>query len=183
MSKEYLYYKVTGGAVQAAYDRWRATYDTQREVRNELLLEFGSSGCYASPQHVVGLVFTGDSKPPAGWKAVIGEPTVFRPHGGAVGMKAIRKRFEAAKLNDAEAFQAEVLGKHNPFHFMDGLSIRFMVFEFIGKTLVLLVPKLEQPREGTGEGRFTPPDDQCVLMKTSEYWQLKELLAESVKEK
>jgi hypothetical protein len=175
MSKECLYFKIIGGAVKAAYDKFQDLRKVQWEARQNLCKEFGAETTYANQSEVVGLVFNDGQTPPDGWKQVSGEPTVFKPHGNTAAMKAVRKRMrEDYPLCDARKFQELVIGTDNVFYFMDGMSMRYMVFETISENLLLLVPKVEG---GDSKGKWIPPDDGCIPLKTSEYWQLKESVA------
>lgn len=182
MSKEYYYYKVTGGAVRAAYERWLAVYKQQKAARDALAVSFGASGTYANRNVVKGLVFEEGQTPPDGWRTVDGERTVFAPYGPGKAAKDIRKRFREHPLHDATDLQDAVIGKPSHFRFMDGMCIRFMTFELLGDQFILLVPKVERPGAvNDGESGWEPPDDQCVALKTSEYWQLKEAEEDCVK--
>lgn len=172
MEKAYHYFLITGGEIQAAHEKFMALRDSQWDARAKLCEEFGAKACYANECRVVGLVFSPEKTPPAGWKQVKGEPGVFRPHGR--GFNELRKRMEQDyPFSGASKFQELVLGRDNPFEFMDGMSMRFMIYEKIGQHLILLVPKLEK-QAAWFEGKFVPPDDKCTPLKTSEYWRLKE---------
>lgn len=177
MSEKYKYYKVTGGAVKAAYDRWLAERTRQAEERNKIVAEFGASGTYSSTNEIVGLVYSDEKRVPEGWKNYPGQPTVWRPVGQKKEAKLIRERFRNAKLVSSEEFQAEVLGGSDPFRFMDGVVIRFIIFEWIGDIFILKVPHIEDPRF-EGQEVWNPPDEHCIPLKMSEYWQLKESLEE-----
>lgn len=167
MSGDYLYYKVTGGAVMAAKERFVARRSAEFEKRQELAKEFGASGTYADRDTVVGLVFEEGETPPSDWVKVPRESKVWKPNPRTKEGKALKAKFNLP-LSDLRQFQTEVLGTFDYFRFMDGLTVRWMGYETIGDTLVLLVPKR------TENDSWTPPDEQCVLLKTSEYWALKE---------
>lgn len=166
---EYLYYKITGGLVMAAYKKFVALRSSQGEARQAIEKEFGAKGSYGSDRGLVGLIF---DRPPAGWRQIKQEPTAYRPPLGKAG-REITKRLASCRLDGAKKFQALVMGHDNPFLFMRGMTCLFMIYERIGKTLILCVPFIENPAVEHLE-RWTPPDKHCVRIKTSQYWALKE---------
>lgn len=167
--KEYYYFKVTGGAVMAALERWKAKRAECTEARRVIEQEFGANGIYGNSAGLQGLVFP-KGNPPPGWDRLRHHIDVYRPTGKTKEGKALRKRLQSLKQVDALQFQTEVLGedRDNPFRFMDGLSMRYMTFETVGDVVILRVPKTKPSDE------WTPPDEFCMPLKTSEYWQIKE---------
>jgi hypothetical protein len=163
------FYLITGGAVEAAFDRWHAKFKEQQAARLAFRTEFGADGVFANRHGLAGLVFENDKPGPAGWKKDREYPEVWKPHGR--GHKEVRERMKNLPLVSNQEFQDEVMGKDSMFHFMDGLVITWMTLEKVGSCSVLHVPKC---------GKFEPPDEFCNLLKTSEYWLLKE--AQEVKE-
>jgi hypothetical protein len=175
MEKEYLYYKVTGGKIQEAYNKWLELYDKQQAARVSLCKEFGASLVFANSRGVEGLLFKDGQTPPTEWKRKDGHPKgVYSPFGSTKEMKAIRKRLKNNyQLADYWKFQEFIVNREDPFYFMDGMYMRCMGFELIGDQFILLVPKIEKTT-------WTPPDEFCTLLKNSEYWQLKENITETV---
>ncbi len=172
---DYTYYRVIGGKVKAAFDRFVALREEQHSARKRLMAEFGASGIYANEHVVEGFIFKNDASVPAGWKPHAKEPKVHRPHGPGADKKALRARFRNDyPLAGIQKFQDLVIGERSDLHFMSGLRISTMGFELIGEALVLLVPKIE-------ETPWSPPDAECVPIRASEYWTLKEVEAEAVK--
>lgn len=167
--KEYYYFKVTGGAVMTALERWKAKRAELTEARRRIEQEFEADGLYGNSAGLQGLVFP-KGNPPQGWERIRNQIDVYRPTARTKEGKALRKRLSELKQVDALQFQTEVLGedRDNPFRFMDGLSMHYMTFETIGDVVILRVPKTKPSDE------WTPPDEFCIPLKTSEYWQIKE---------
>jgi hypothetical protein len=168
-TKEYHYFKVIGGAVMDALNKWKAEYTVKRDARNAAMEEFGADKYFGNSAGLQGLVFT-PGKEPEGWEKVRGHYDVYKPTGKTKAGRELRRRLARLDVPDALQFQRYVLGEKtdNPFRFMDGLSMYYMVFETIGEVTILKVPKTPQ------KDQWTPPDDQCIPLKTSEYWQIKE---------
>ena len=170
MSIEYLYFKITGGVIRAAYDRWFAIRNAQWDADQALCAEFGAKGTYGTSHFISGLVFASDAKIPEGWRQNSKEPSVWSPSGAKKEMKALKARLRNHQLVGAAEFQVEVMGHFNPFFFMDGLSMYYMVPERLGETLILCIPDVT----GGDSGKWTPPDEFCIPLKKSEYWQIRE---------
>lgn len=173
---EYIYYRVNGGAVKAAHERWLAKRKLQIEARRAVHDEFDADGTYANDYGILGLVFKAPKTPPAGWVSVRDE--VWKPNPRTKEGRKTRDRISKLPLCGAAEFQNEVLGQNDPFRFMRLPYIRHMVFEIIGGVLILCVPA-----DGLGKqlAEWNPPDDQTVPLKNSEYWQLKEQAASVAK--
>ncbi len=166
MDTERNYFKITGGAVKAAFDRFMTTRIAQVKARKDFCTEHGASGSYASWKEVSGLVFEEGQKPTdlTIWEHM--HQNIWKPKGNTKQARELRKRMRALPLADAQIFQSEVLGVNNAFTFMIGLRVLFMSFEHIEEQLILSVPITPTP--------WTPPDEHCVPLKMSEYWEMKE---------
>lgn len=169
MSKEFHYFKIMGGAVLAAFNRWHEKFEAQQAARRALLVELNASSLLGNNRRIVGVKFNGE--PLEGWSSAKDFPGYYKPSGNSKAMKAMREKLAGYSLNGAQEFQAEVLGIDNPFSFMDGQYIRFMAFERIGDIKILLVPNCAC---GDFKGGWNPPDEFCVPLKNSEYWAIKE---------
>ncbi len=173
MSATYRYFKVTGGKVMEAYQRFVEKRQAQQLARRAVQVEFGASGFYGNDRGLVGLTF---KKPREGWRPIRGASTARKPPLGKEG-RGISERLKKLSLAGAKEFQAEVTGSDNPFRFMAGMTCHFMVYDKIGDTLILEVPEVVNPGVKSGEGEWQPPDEHCVPLKKSEYWALKEIEA------
>lgn len=167
---ETIQYKVNGGKIAAIIQEFIELRASQRKARNAMEKEFGAKGCYANDREVSGFVF---STPPEGWRQVRTWAGVFKPPLTKDG-KEIIKRMKQLPLAGAREFQAMILGEDNPFRFMTGLHIHYMTFEQVGTATILHVPKSKQPAVEDNKNGWHPPDSQCELLKTSQYWELKE---------
>lgn len=175
MKIENRYFKITGGAILKAKKRFLAKVDAATAARNEVKKEFGAKGTYGSEDGVFGLVF---DTPPPKWRPVPHQENVYKPPLGKEG-KVISDRLKTLTMPTAGHFHREVQngqGGRGWIEFSDcGGSVFYMGYETHSGILVLTVPICE---EG---GAWTPPDEHCIPLKTSEYWQLKEA-AEEAKE-
>lgn len=167
-----LYFRVDGGKVGAAIDQFVALRKQQRDARTAFEKEFGAKGTYGNDRGLDGLVFD-EGKAPEGWRPVRNVPTVYRPPLGKVG-REIKERMQRLPLAGGREFQAMVLGKDDMFRFMTSLTIHYIVFEYVGKHRILVVPKSNKPAVESARHDWQPPDEHCVPLKMSEYWALKE---------
>lgn len=185
MQDDLRYFHVTGGAVLAAHRRFIATRTTQGAARRAERDKWGATGIFANSQGVAGLFFQDDEEVksgpvPEGWQQVVSMHNVYAPDVRTKAGKAIMAEWKKLRFANAEDFQAGVLGKRDPFYFMEFPSVRYMTYELVDDKVILLVPKttIRQTacnNAATGKGhKWQPPDAGCVELKASEYWKLKE---------
>ena len=185
MNNDTRYFRVTGGAVRASYERFVALRQRQLSARSIEQAKYGATGLFANNKSIEGLLFQdeGDVKSgpvPEGW-TLLGTHNVWAPSKRTKQGRAIHAEWKKFCIAGAREFQAEVLGFNDVFYFMDSsMRVRFMGYECVDGDLILCVPrvvlsKTEEQGASTGDGcKWQPPDEGCREIKTSEYWKLKE---------
>lgn len=163
LSEHYVPHIVSGGPVAYAITGFEALRKDQLAARQALCKEYGASKCLGTEHSVSALLFEG--KPPEGWRLRPGRPyDCYLPPKGALG-KALRARMADLPLASWEDFSHAlncngVLGGSAG----GGFCIRVLMYEQIGETMILHVPK---------ESKWQPPEG-CTPIKVSEYFQIKE---------
>lgn len=177
MQQKYIYYKVLPGTDthKKVLDYWNAL-QTALGQRQAVIEKYGAYRAYASSGRIHGLFF---KTPPASNAFIRLEPNdFFQPNTKAEAGKALAKEFKIplpiTQLNATLGLSYPDLdGFHE--HLGCGLHhISFLGADKLGDTLVLLVPILKS----RNSNYWTPPATDCVRLKNSEYWLLKEAFEE-----
>lgn len=181
-------YKVTGGKIQEAVERWRSAKKAAINKCRKFLKRFKADGLYGTEARSSGVIFKDAGKVPVGWLryAKAKRHDVFRPDGRLAEGKVLLQELRGLGVPGHWAFQSDVIGRDDVFRFMaPDRVIRHMCFENVGKALILFVPKVA-PRKGKNTrdhystdadpsyGPWSPPDKHCVLLKPSAYHRLVE---------
>lgn len=157
-----LYFKVTGGAIMAAIETWRKEYQEGVAARTAFMREFGAKEALATSSGIIALKFEDKSKVPDGWvKANRKHGVDSYVPGKTIG--DVKLRMNGIRCPSSDRFQG--LCGLDPLAFFDNMCIHTMGFEVCGSTFILTVPKV---------GSWTPPDEHCIPLKTSEYWKIRE---------
>jgi hypothetical protein len=178
MSEKTQYYRVEGGPVAAAWEKWKEMRKFGTLQALALQQELWACATNTKGVRIGGFEFKGGK--PDGWRVAHGG---YLPSKRSGSGRLLAKRIEEIYIPTVWEFQAMVLGKFkegesgSPFHFMDGLRCQCMSFEVIGGTMVLGVP-ITNPNAEMGDsggdscGWF--PEEGCYPLKLSEYYALKE---------
>lgn len=187
MSTNYLYFKVSGGVVLEAIQKFNALRAEQNEAILNLVKEFGADSAYCESLGVVALEYkNAPDKVPAGW--ILRGNKHFVPNRRTKEGKAVFARFSACKSSTWWTFHEKFMS-FTPFTFMRAMVCHAVKFEKVGDTFVLLVPDMgmhdvnatEIDLQDSGGPAWTPPDEHTTRLKTSEYWLLKEAVPNSVR--
>lgn len=155
---ETIYYKVMGGAAQKAVDM---LMDEREVAGNALIALCKKLGAvpgeyYGNERHILALKF---DQCPNGWKPEGGD--FYSPKGNSREARAARAALQECRLPGTERL-GQLLG--TGWCILGNRVLRVSLEVFKGNT-VLHVP---------AGMKFTPPDENCVPMKASEYWTAKE---------
>lgn len=165
MEYEKRYFAVTGGKVKEIWESFLNLREEQYNARLALTKEVGADHIYANSREIAGFIFEKGKRPQGDqWRVSEG---MVKPAGKSPEAKALRKRMRELPLAGLEEFTHNLTG--HSWRFMDGLTIRYANVEEVGDHMILIIPASE-----SGKTKWTPPDDGCREMKTSEYWTLKE---------
>lgn len=181
MNIPYRYFRINGGSVLTAYNEFIALRAKQTEERNALAVEFGAGGTYASDREVRGLIFAKNANIPDGWVPVKGVDGTYKPPMGNA-TKAIRERFGNSRLVSwrdlHKAIAGDVFGVMGGRAEGGGIRCCFCHVETWkkhdesdGACLILCMPC-----NGESGRKWQPPED-CVEIKTSAYWHIREASA------
>jgi hypothetical protein len=166
MQLEYDYYIVEGdGPVRTAIETWRDACRKFHEHKMAVLAKFKGSALYAG-DFIVGVFYEAPALVPAGFMHKADHPDgVYAPDKRTTPGKEIAKELRAVTMPTIHD-----LGRWAKGHpIMSGSFMCWPTFEQIGDTFVWLVPL-----DPSGEERAQEDTTGLRIIKTSEYWALKE---------
>ncbi len=168
---EYRHFLVTGGVIMERHKKWLEIYNAQVALRSAFVQAHHADNTFGNRREVVGLVYDSGSAPD-GWKPYNKYHDVFCPTSKTAEGRKLRKFMRSLALVDAAEYHdlmCDGKGGYGFGNFSEGvIRTYYIVFELIGDTVVLKVPAIE-----TGL-KWTPPDEFCKELKTSEFYALKE---------
>lgn len=167
------YYVVTGGRVLQVIKEFMAKQEAATDLRRLFAARLGAVDIYGCNSRIHALGFKDQ---PEGWdrQFVRACGLVFcKPDARTKEGRRIIKEMRQLRLPGIFDFQ-DMLGFSGMI--IDGTQLRTLSLESIDGVWVVGVPRLKDRDQGAK--RWTPPDEFCRAIKTSEFYQMKEAAEE-----
>lgn len=177
------YFLVTGGAVQAAIERFFVERNKAWDARQSFCEEIGAQNLYGNNLRVTGACFVDGKTPPKGWQRVrTPNGDYWKPTRRSAAGKKMIERMCALRMPTARDLTDEIIGEDSLLYFVDyDQGLMAMGCEKLCGKWVITVPLVPDEERANAEpgtepykAKWTPPDEHCRLLKKSEYWSLVE---------
>ena len=176
---DYNYFRITGGKVKEAYDDFSRDNAEGRRKGHALCEKYGASGWRPGCNGIIGFEFE-KGKVPTGWRKHKMHRDLCVPGVKNAEHNMIQLAMEDAKVPNWKMFQCHklYLGLDAWAFRTSGNGFTWLHVEAHGvnrEILILAVPAAPIAHsEDTSNYVYIPPDEFCIPIKRSEYWQIVE---------